>query len=147
MSKSSFSAQLVTAFRKALRGLTGSLPIILTVVLLISLLKTYLPAKSIMRFFGHSELADTAIGTLFGSILAGNSINSYIIGEQLLKDGAPLSAVAAFLAAWVTVGVVQIPAESEELGRRFALTRAAAGFFFSMVVALLVTIVLGGELL
>src|SRR6056297_947025 len=147
MSKSSFSAQLITAFRKALRGLTGSQPIILTAVLLIPLLKPHLPATSIMRFFGHSELADTAIGALFGSILAGNSINSYIIGEQLLKDGAPLSAVAAFLAAWVTVGVVQIPAESEELGRRFALTRAAAGFFFSMVVALLVTIVLGGELL
>src|SRR6056297_3059185 len=146
MSKSSFSAQLVTAFRKALRGLTGSLPIILTVVLLISLLKTYLPAKSIMRFFGHSELADTAIGTLFGSILAGNSINSYIIGEQLLKDGAPLTAVTAFLAAWVIVGVVQIPAESAELGRQFALTRAVAGFLFSMVVALVVSILLGGSL-
>ena len=138
--------QILSAFQKALRALIRSMPIILTVVLLISLLKTYLPVELVIRFFGHSDTADTAIGAVFGSILAGNSINSYIIGEQLLKDGAPLTAVTAFLAAWVIVGVVQIPAESAELGRQFALTRAVAGFLFSMVVALVVSILLGGSL-
>lgn len=146
MAEKSTLQKSAKAFQKALQALTRSLPIIGTVVLLISLLKTYLPAKSIIRFFGYSDTADTAIGAVFGSILAGNSINSYIIGEQLLKDGAPLTAVTAFLAAWVIVGVVQIPAESAELGRQFALTRAVAGFLFSMVVALVVSILLGGSL-
>lgn len=146
MPEASQPPQILSAFQKALRALIRSLPIILTVVLLISLLKTYLPAESVIRFFGHSDMADTAIGALFGSILAGNSINSYIIGEELLRDGAPLTAVTAFLAAWVIVGVVQIPAEAAELGRQFALTRAAAGFLFSMAAALLVSLLLGGTL-
>ncbi len=135
-----------TASQKALRGLIRSLPIIGTVILLISLLKTYLPAKTVLRFFGSSNIGDTAIGAAFGSILAGNSINSYLIGEQLLIDGVPLTAVTAFLAAWVIVGVVQIPAEAAELGGRFAFIRAVAGFLFSIVVALAVTILLGGSL-
>ncbi len=137
---------LKNSLQKALRGLSRSLPIIATVILLISLLKTYLPAKAVVSFFGSSNIADTTIGALFGSILAGNSINSYIIGEQLLLDGVPLTAVTAFLAAWVIVGVVQIPAEAAELGRRFALIRAVSGFLFSIVVALIVTIMLGGSL-
>lgn len=146
MQEKPFTEKVFSAFRKALRGLTRGLPLMATVILLISLLKTYLPAKAVVRFFGGSNLGDTAIGALFGSILAGNSINSYIIGEQLLQDGVPLTAVTAFLAAWVIVGVVQIPAEAAELGRRFALIRAVAGFLFSIVVALVVTILLGGSL-
>lgn len=146
MEKKGIYQKVAKAFQKALRGLTRSLPIIATVVLLISLLKTYLPAKSVVRLFGASPIGDTAIGALFGSILAGNSINSYIIGEQLLKDGVPLTAVTAFLAAWVIVGVVQIPAEAGELGGRFALVRAISGFLFAIVVALVVSISLGGSL-
>ncbi len=138
--------KIINAVQKAMRGLTRSLPIIATVILLISLLKTYLPASSVVRFFGSSNLGDTAIGAVFGSILAGNSINSYIIGAQLLRDGVPLTAVTAFLAAWVIVGIVQIPAESAELGRQFAVIRAISGFLFSIVIALIVTILLGGSL-
>ena len=147
MPEKSSAHKIAAAFQKALRGLTRSLPIIGTVVLLISLLKTYLPAKSVLKFFGSSTIGDTTIGAVFGSILAGNSINSYIIGEQLLKDGVPLTAVTAFLAAWVIVGVVQIPAEASELGRRFALVRAVSGFLFAIVVALVVSILMGGSLL
>lgn len=137
--------KIAVAFQKALRGLTRSLPILATVVLLISLLKTYLPTTTMLQFFTGSHLADTTIGAAFGSILAGNSISSYVIGDQLLKDGVPLTAVTAFLAAWVIVGVLQLPAEMAELGRRFALIRAVSGFFFAMVVALVVTILLGGS--
>ena|SRR6056297_3078357 len=137
--------KIAIAFQKALRGLTRSLPIIATVVLLISLFKTYLPTTTMVRFFTGSPLADTTIGAAFGSILAGNSINSYIIGDQLIKNGVPLTAVTAFLAAWVIVGVLQIPAEMAELGRRFALIRALSGFFFAIVVALVVTILLGQQ--
>lgn len=123
-----------------------SIPIILTVVLLISLLKTWVPPKAIVGLFGFSPVTDTFIGALFGSILAGNSINSYIIGSQLLTDGAPLCAVTAFLATWVIVGIAQLPAESAELGTRFALYRTAVGFLFSIVLALIVSFILGGAL-
>ena len=139
-------ASFVGALAKAAKGLTRSIPVILIVILLISLVKTYLPAGAVAGFFGLSAVTDTLIGGLFGSILAGNSINSYIIGEEMLENGVPLSAVTAFLAAWVIVGIVQLPAESHELGTRFALWRAALGFIFSIGIALITTLVFGGSL-
>jgi uncharacterized membrane protein YraQ (UPF0718 family) len=134
------------ALLKAVKGLTRSIPVILTVILLISLLKTYVPAESIIGVFGFSTVTDTLIGAVFGSVFAGHSINSYIIGSQLLTNGAPLSAVTAFLATWVIVGVVQLPAEAQELGGGFALKRTLLGFVFSVVIALIVSIVFGGSL-
>lgn len=139
-------ANFMKALAKAAKGLTRSIPVILTVILLISLVKTYLPAGAVTGFFGLSAVTDTLIGGLFGSILAGNSINSYIIGEEMLENGAPLSAVTAFLAAWVIVGIVQLPAESHELGTRFALWRAALGFIFSIGIAIITALVFGGSL-
>jgi len=117
-----------------------SVPAILIVVLLISLLKTYVAAESIVRFFGLGSFTDTLLGALFGSILAGNSINSNIIGSELLSAGVPYAAVTSFLAAWVIVGIVQLPAESVQLGTRFAVTRAVAGFFLSVAMGLLLAI-------
>ena len=146
MKSTSAGTTPLQALQKALRGITKATPVILTVVLLISLIKTYLPAGSVVRFFGLSGFTDTLIGALFGSILAGNSINSYIIGSGLLEKGAPLTAVTAFLASWVIVGIAQLPAESAELGGRFALLRAGAGFLFSLAVAIIVTALLGGSL-
>ena len=78
-----------------------------------------------------------------GSILAGNPITSYIIGGELLAQGISMTAVTAFLVAWVTVGMVQLPAESILLGKRFAVTRNIAAFVFSVIVAILTTVVVG----
>ncbi|MGC9313410.1 MAG: permease [Sediminispirochaetaceae bacterium] len=132
--------KIKTAFQKAFRGMFRSVPAILIVVLLISLLKTYVAADSIVRFFGLCSFTDTLLGALFGSILAGNSINSYIIGSELLSAGVPYAAVTSFLAAWVIVGIVQLPAESVQLGTRFAVTRAVAGFFLSVGLGLLLAL-------
>lgn len=146
MKKKDQKPTLRGSLMKSLLSMMRSLPIILTVIMLISLLKTWVPPKVIVGLFGFSPVTDTLIGALFGSILAGNSINSYIIGSQLLTDGAPLCAVTAFLATWVIVGIAQLPAESAELGTRFALYRTAVGFIFSIIIALIVSVVLGGGL-
>jgi len=37
--------------------------------------------------------------------------------------------------AWVTVGLVQIPAEISALGRKFAVVRNVVSFFMSIAVA------------
>ena len=99
------------------------LPILTGVVLLVGLLRAAIPASAIQAVFGGDTLRDTLTGSLLGSILAGNPINSYVIGGQLLEDGVSLYAVGAFVVAWVTVGMVQLPAESIALGRKFGCLR------------------------
>ena len=67
-------------------------------------------------------------------------MTSYIMGGEFLKKGVSLVAVVAFIIAWDTIGIVQIPIEVTYLGRRFTLTRNILCFIFSMGIAIAVTL-------
>ncbi len=122
---------------KAGKGLGNSFPILLGVILLVSLISTIIPTSAYSLLFKNNYLIDSIVGSSLGSILAGNPITSYIIGGELLKQGVSLLAVTAFIVAWVTVGLVQLPAESMLLGKKFAITRNVTAFIFSIIVALI----------
>ena len=128
---------LKKVFIKSLKGLINSMPTMFSIVFLIGLMKSFIPFESIASLFTRSIFIDTTLGALIGSILAGNSINSYIIGNEMLSSGISLFAVTAFLVAWVTVGFVQIPAEKELLGTRFTATRNALSILLAITISLL----------
>jgi len=87
--------------------------------------------------FTDSTWINVILGDVFGSISAGNPLTSYVIGGELLKQGISLYAVTAFLVAWVTVGIIQLPAESILLSKKFAVLRNVLSFIFAMVVAII----------
>ena len=60
----------------------------------------------------------------------------------MLEYGVSLFAVTALIIAWVTAGLVQLPAEIAALGRRFALTRNAVSFALSIAIAIFTVVVL-----
>jgi hypothetical protein len=86
-------------------------------------------------FSGHAVL-DTLWGACFGSVIAGNPINSYIIGGELLDYGVSLFAVTALVISWVSVGLIQLPAEMVALGKKFAVVRTAASFVMAVIIAM-----------
>ena len=129
--------KLQESFVKAVKSLANTAPILLGVIILISLLTTLIPKEAISKIFSGNYLIDGLIGSALGSILAGNPITSYILGGELLAGGVSLLAVTAFLVAWVTVGLVQLPAESILLGKRFAITRNITAFIFAIIVAII----------
>ena len=69
-------------------------------------------------------------------------MTSYVIGGELLDNGISLLAVLAFILSWVTVGTVQLPAESLMLGKRFALVRNGVSFVMAVLVAVLTVLTL-----
>ena len=89
-----------------------SLPVLIGVLLLISLITSSLPKKYLRLLFTENEILDPVLGAVIGSVAAGNPLTSYVIGGELLKQGISLLAVTAFIVGWVTVGMVQLPAES-----------------------------------
>lgn len=113
------------------------------IILLIGLMKSFISFESITGIFTQNKFIDTAIGAFLGSILAGNSINSYIIGNELIISGVSLFAVTAFLIAWVTVGFVQIPMEREMLGTKFTITRNIFSIIYAILISLLTVWLLG----
>ncbi len=118
------------------------LPILVAVVLLVGLFNTFLSKALLSSIFSGNTLLDTLCATGLGSIFTGNPINSYLIGGELLKYGVSLTAVTAFITAWVTVGLVQLPAEIGALGKKFALARNAVFFVLCLLIAVLTVVFL-----
>ena len=128
--------KLKEAIRKAAKGLGHAIPMIIGILILISLFNTLVPVSS-YRILFRGTLLDPIVGALLGSVVAGNPVTSYIISGDLLKQGISLITVTAFMIAWVTVGVIQLPAEIQFLGKKFALVRNLSAFVLSLVVAFL----------
>jgi len=119
------------------------LPVIIGIIMLISLSVVAIPKSFYLKVFTENKFIDSLLGALFGSIAAGSPITSYILGGELLKQGISLIAVTAFILAWVSVGIIQLPAESYMLGKKFAITRNAFSFIRSLVVSVLTIYTLG----
>jgi len=109
---------------------------LLTVILLFGLFRSFVPDRMLSAVFTGELLRDTVIGSLIGSISSGNAVTSYIIGGELLKENVSLIAVTAFIVAWVTVGIIQVPAEAAILGKRFACVRNILAFVLSVLVSI-----------
>lgn len=133
---------LVHALRSSANQFTNLLPILVGIVLLIGVFNAFVSGELLSSIFSGEMAWDTLWGACFGSILTGNPINSYVIGGELLEHGISLFAVTAVIISWVTVGLVQLPAEIAALGRRFALVRNGASFVLSIVIAILTVVVL-----
>ena len=121
-------------------------PLILGTILLVSLIVTLIPQSFYLKIFTQNIFLDSFLGGGLGSVSAGNPLISYIIGGELLGMGVGLIAVTAFLVSWVTVGIIQLPAESMILGKRFAIWRNVLSFVFAIVVAVTTYFLLGGVL-
>jgi predicted Fe-Mo cluster-binding NifX family protein len=123
------------ALKTSFNQLITLLPMLVGTVLLVGLFKAFASKELLTYLFSGNDGLDTLWGACFGSVFAGNPINSYIIGGELLEYGVSLYAVTALIIAWVTVGVVQLPAEINALGTRFAFVRNAISFALSLTIA------------
>jgi len=118
-------------------------PLVLGMILLISCLDLLLNSKLILTLFQKNVFLDSLIGGAVGSLAAGNPITSYILGGEFLQAGVSLVAVTAFILTWVTVGLVQLPAESMILGKKYAITRNILSFISAIIMALITQLILG----
>ena len=133
------SKKLKNSVKKTIKSFYQVFPILVGIILLLGLASALFPKTLYSSLFTQNNLLDSFIGCSLGSVLAGNPVTSYILGGELLKQGVSLVAVTSFLVAWVTVGIVQFPAESLMLGRRFAILRNLMSFIFSILVAIITT--------
>jgi len=134
-------APLMHALKSSGRQLMNMLPVFVGVVLLVGLFTALISKELLSSIFTGNALLDTLSGTALGCILAGNPINSYVIGGQMLVRGVSLYAVTAFIVAWVTIGLVQLPAEMAALGTKFALIRNALSVVLCLFISILTVVI------
>jgi uncharacterized membrane protein YraQ (UPF0718 family) len=118
------------------------LPVLTGVLLLASLVVQVVPQLIHMGLFGHDKFSDTLIAASIASISTGQPVVSYLLAGELQTAGIDLVAVTAFITAWITVGVISLPAEAVMLGWRFALWRNLIAFILSLLIAWLTVVTL-----
>ena len=131
---------------RGVRQFQTLLPRLVGVVLLLGLFRGFVSKQTLLALFSGTAVFDSLWGGVLGSLLAGNPVNSYVIGDGLLDAGVGMAAVTALMLAWVNVGIIQLPAESAALGRRFAVVRNLAGFVMAVLMSLTVLFWKGGGL-
>jgi uncharacterized membrane protein YraQ (UPF0718 family) len=76
---------------------------------------------------------------LIGSITLIPGFVAFPAAAELLKSGAGIAQIAAFVSSLMMVGVVTLPLEISFFGRKIALLRNSMAFLFSLVAAALVS--------
>ena len=122
--------------KKSALSFLGMAPLLLGVIGLVGLFQTLVTPKMLATLFNGNPFLDTLVGTLTGGISAGNPVVSYVLGGELLNQGISLYAVSAFILSWVTLGLIQIPAEVEVFGKRFTLYRNILAFVFTLIISI-----------
>lgn len=133
---------LIQAINKAEKSLVNIFPYFIGIVLLVSIVNVAVPMSFYDHIFTKNPILDPFIGAVIGSFSAGNPIISYIISGELLHQGVSLTAVTAFVLSWVTVGIIQMPAECALLGKKFAIYRNILSFLFAIIIAMIIGIIL-----
>lgn len=127
----------MNAFKKTINAFFMTIPILLGVLMLIALLQVFVDINQLLQIFQGNIILDSILGTAVGSLLMGNPITSYVLGGEFFNSGVSIIVVVSFIVAWVTVGVIQLPAESVMLGKKFALIRNGLSFLSSILIGIL----------
>lgn len=130
------------ALKKTLKALFMTFPVLFGVLLLISFFQSLVTNNQLTTLFSGNLFLDSIIGASLGSVLSGNPITSYVLGGEFFDAGISIMAVSAFIVTWVTVGMVQLPAEILLLGKKFALLRNIFSFLSAIVIGICTYLIL-----
>jgi uncharacterized membrane protein YraQ (UPF0718 family) len=97
-----------------------------------------LPHETISRWIGAgSGIRGILIGTVAGGLAPGGPYVSMPIAATLLRSGASIGTMVAFLTGWSLWAVARLPMEIGILGWKITLIRLASTFFFPPIAGLI----------
>ena len=133
----------IQVLKIAALGFVSMSPMLLGVIRLVGIMQIYVTPDMMEATFGKGMFIDTLIGTFVGAISSGNPAISYVIGGEFLEEGVSLYAVTAFILSWVTLGIIQLPAEITALGFRFTLYRNLLSLITTILIAMAIVKTVG----
>jgi len=126
----------VLSLKMAGKSFVRIIPNVLVIIVFIGLLLGFVPPEQISRFVGEqSGIGGVLLISVIGAIVHIPSLISFPLAASLLKSGASITAIAAFITTLTMVGTVTLPLEIRELGKEIALLRNGMSFVFAIVIA------------
>lgn len=107
------------------------IPLLVFAFIIAGMVQVLIPNELISKWVGaESGFKGILIGTVAGGLTPGGPYVSLPLVAGLLKAGAGLGTMVAYLTAWSLWAVGRLPMEFGMLGWKFTLIRLACTFFF-----------------
>ena len=114
------------------------LPLLIFAFIVSGMVQVLLPKELLSKWVGaESGLRGIMIGTIAGGLTPGGPFVSLPIVAGLLRSGAGVGTMVAFLTGWSLLAVGRLPMEVGILGWKFTAIRLACTFFFPPVAGLI----------
>ncbi len=129
--------------QKGAKALLKLLPQFMLLLVLVSLFLGLVSQDTLVHLLGQeSGNVGVVISALIGSVALIPGPIAYPMAGVLLKNGVPLTAIAAFVTTLMMVGILTLPIEKEYLGIRLAIMRNVLSF----IGAIIISFIIGGLL-
>lgn len=110
------------------------LPLLLCAFIVAGMVQVLLPRDLIAKWVGaESGFRGILVGTVAGGLAPGGPYVSLPIVAGLLRSGAGVGTMVAFLTGWSLWAIARLPMEVGILGWKFTFIRLATTFFFPPV--------------
>ncbi len=114
------------------------IPLLIFAFIIAGMIQVLIPGEMISQWVGaESGFRGILIGTGIGAITPGGPYISLPIAAGLLRAGASIGTMVAFMTAWSLITVSRLPLEIGLMGWKFTLIRLACTFFFPPIAGLL----------
>ena len=132
------------ALKKAWKAFENILPEFLSVIVLMGIALAFLNPDIVSKIIGkQSGWLGVLLAAVAGSITLIPGFVAFPMAAMVLKNGAGLMQIGAFISTLMMVGVVTLPLEIKYFGRKLALWRNGLAFVFSFLVAYVIDKVVG----
>ena len=137
--------QHVAGLKLSLKMTLEILPLLVFAFILAGMAQVLLPEAQISKWIGsESGLRGLLIGTLAGGITPGGPYVSLPLAAGLLKAGAGIGTMVAFITAWSLWAIARVPMEVGIMGWKFTVIRLACTFFFPPIAGFVAQIFFSG---
>jgi len=131
------------AFKIAMKALLKTAPSLLTVLGIVGLTLGILTPETISKLVGsEAGYLATIMAAVLGAITLIPSLVAFPLAGSLLRSGATIMTISAFITTLVMVGIVTAPMEIETLGKKFTLLRNSLGFLAALIIAGIMGVIL-----
>lgn len=130
----------------AFRMIVQVLPLLFFAFIVAGMVQVLIPTEIIAKWVGEkSGIRGILIGTVAGSLAPGGPYVNLPIVAALLRSGAGIGTMVAFLTGWSLWAIARLPMEVGILGWKFTLIRLASTFFFPPIAGLIANFFAGGK--
>ena len=137
-----FKGEHLSGLNHAVQMTIQILPLLIFAFIVAGMVKVLLPSEVISKWIGQeSGIRGILIGTVAGAFTPGGPYVSMPLAAGLLKSGASIGIMTAYLTAWSLINISRLPLDIGILGLKFSIIRFISVIIFPPIAGLFAQVI------